>query len=209
MNNEIHRVLSLLEEGKISAQEATELIAALGSAKQTMGSAGSDEGPGAGRSGSAEGSREGGPDIIQIIGRALRRMARRQTRATWWRYYAFTDQHSRSRLERAATMTPADRVRRVATAVGLADAAEWTSEALLSGFELDEMARGLLRYAMADEFGCPLTDAEAGRWITVGDIEAWAADHSTPASESEQPPDPAATGESAAEADAVDDDSGA
>lgn len=97
MNNEIHRVLSLLEEGKISAQEATELIAALGSAKQTMGSAGSDEGPGAGRSGSAEGSREGGPDIIQIIGRALRRMARRQTRATWWRYYAFTDQHSRSR----------------------------------------------------------------------------------------------------------------
>src|SRR5690242_12243652 len=103
MNEEISRILQMLEAGKINAGEAERLIRALG---DVTGASGGGE-----SSHVEETSRPAGPnpfrdlqEIFRMFGDAQARAARRQCRWAHWRHFKWQRHQEEARRKRAETM---------------------------------------------------------------------------------------------------------
>jgi len=188
MNEQISRILKLLEDGKITADAAERLIRAL----QEVGGNGSSERRW------QTGYRSEPPDILRVLMRAIRAAGRRQRRLSWWRYYRFQDQLARCRRKRAEEMSTADRVAHIFTHRGLADPDELQANATLEDLGFDQVARAVLRWALQDEFGVEMSEDTLASLWTYGAVVEWAerhsAGHSTAATEAANP-EPAAAPE--------------
>jgi len=167
MNEEISRILRLLEEGKISADEAERLIRSLreGHTKAAEPSE---------KRWKCEGKPEP-PDVLRSIVRAFKAAARRQRRFTWWRYYWFAHKLAEARQRRVSAMTVEARVRHLFAHRGLADGGPDGAAAstALADLAFDDMARDVLRFSIEDEFGISVTSDDVTAFQTVGDVVAW------------------------------------
>jgi acyl carrier protein len=184
MNDEISRILRLLEEGKISADEAERLIRSL---KEGLG-----KGPGpSDKRWKCEGKAEP-PDVVRSIVRAFKAAARRHRRSTWWRYYWFAQKLTEARQRRKAAATAEARVHHLFTHCGLADPGDLPNATTLADLAFDDMARDVLRFAIEDEFGVTVTSDDVSAFQTVGDVVAWASERvpaapAAPAPEAAEP----------------------
>src|SRR5688572_8728125 len=164
MNEEIARILQLLEAGKINADEAERLIKAM---REPVGAT-----AGSARAGSPEDSftesvSQQNPfrDIEQLfktVTRAYKSGLKKHRRFEEWRWHEFRRAKHEERRQRAESQSVGDRVRFVLTERAFID-----PDSSLE--ELDEIARGLLRYELEEEFGMeiPRDDLE-----TIGAIDA-------------------------------------
>ena len=184
MNEEIARILQLLESGKINADEAERLI------KAVNGSPGGRPRPGAepDDGGSTEAA---GPEIclnpfrdleqlFRTITRAYRGGMRRHRRFEEWRWHEYRRSRGDERRQRAETQSVADRVRYVVAERALLDPD--------SGLEdLDEVARGLLRYELEDEFSIEIPADDLATVYNLDALSAYVESRLRPS-----PPKPAA-----------------
>lgn len=178
MNEEISRILKLLEDGKISANEAERLL------RLVM------QGPGSGTSSAKRWECcTGEPGAVwRGIRRALRSMARAQRRSAWWQYFWTVRQAAEGRRKRAAEMTIAERVQHIFVACGLADKENLSSEATLEGdLGFSAITRQLLRFALEDEFGIAVTDDDVARFVTLADVVAFVERHTVTPPAAEPP----------------------
>ena len=178
MNEEVSKILQMLEAGTINAGEAERLIRALGEA----GSA-----PRAEETASPEESVRPvclNPfrdlqELFRIAGEVQARAVRRQSRWAHWRHFRWTRQEAEARSKRAETMDTAERVRFVLTdrvAVYLlefganAPPGELISSSL-SGWERPRrIAWDNLRYGLEDEFQIEIPAEDVEKWETVQSI---------------------------------------
>lgn len=177
MNEEIARILQMLEAGKISAEEAERLIRAVNEGG-APGSRAPHGGPG------AEGAHEGAhfepfhnlKQLFRWLSEAQMRGMRRQIRWYWWRRYRCDRWEARQRGQRADTMSATDRVRFVLlervqvdnrdprpteslTELLSGDSAGWERSA--------QTAWEVLRLALEDEFGIQIDATELKAVPTV------------------------------------------
>lgn len=170
MNEEISRILKLLEDGKITADAAERLIRAVrdrsgnGTSEHRWSTAGRTE----------------PPDILRGLVRSLKAAGRRHRRLTWWRFYRFQEQMAACRRRRADEMTPRARVEYLFTHRGLAEPDELRPEVSLSDLGLDQVGKDVLRWALQDEFGVELAPEVFGSLTTYGAVVAWAESLTTP-----------------------------
>jgi acyl carrier protein len=179
MNEEISRILRMLEDGKIGAEEAERLLRALKEAATA---------------GPEPAARKDVPDILQAICKAIKGAGRRQRCIAWWRYYWALRRNAEEKRRRSAEMTVAGRINYLFEACGLADPKD-----LAAGVALDEKAgfdrvsRQVLRYALEDEFGVEATADEVLGLGTVAEVVAFVEGRlAPPPSGGEQPAEPAA-----------------
>ncbi len=172
MNEEVGRILGMLEDGKISAEEAERLIRALCETASHRASAGK-RGP--------CGEPKQGADILKCICRALKAAARRQRRMSWWQYYWANRRWAEARSKRAADMGTAERVERLLIECGLGDPGETPPTARLDqDLHFDNLARQVLRYALEDEFGLSVSPEDVLAMATVADVVAFVEARLTP-----------------------------
>lgn len=187
MNEQVNRILRMLEEGKIDADAAERLIRAL---QRTEPASGSE------RHWPFEGRAET-PDIFRGIVRALKAASRRQRRLVWWRYYRFNDRMAACRRKRAAELSTPARIEHLFVHRGLADPDELRPEVTLDQLGFDQFARDILRWALQDEFGIEIQPQEVQRLTTFGSVVEWvesrvAATGTTSQPEPPTPPEPPA-----------------
>jgi acyl carrier protein len=188
MNEEIGKILNMLEEGKISAEDAERLIRALCETESARGKAGKRRPCGTGKE---------PHDLWQALCRALRRAARRQRRIAWWQFHWQLRQAAEARRKRAAEMSVAGRVQWLFVECGFADPGDIPATASLDAdLEFDPVARQILRYALEEEFDIAVNEDEVLELTTFGDVVAFVEGRlpsasSTPASETPGPsPEP-------------------
>mgnify|MGYP005854830857 CR=1 FL=1 len=165
MKEEVGRILGMLEDGKINAQEAEKLIRAL------CDTASDRTAPGDRRH--SEEPRQC-TDILKSISRALKAAARRQRRMSCLQYYWACQRRAEARSRRAATMSTSERVERLFVECGLGDPGGVPPTASLDeDLHFDDLARQVLRYALEDEFGLTVTADEALGMAAVADVVAF------------------------------------
>lgn len=165
-NDEIDRILKLLEDGKITPKEAEGLIRAIRKGTQVAGEAPKT------RKWACGGTGEG-PDLIRSVLNGLKAAARRQRRLAWWRYYRFADQLRTLRHDRRRRLSPEDRLRHLFADRGLADPDELKPEAKLADLGFDVVAWEVLRHALEEEFETALADETVRSFTTYGNVLAW------------------------------------
>jgi len=175
MNEEVSRILQMLEAGKINAGEAERLIRALGDA---------GSGPRAEEAASSEESVRPvclNPfrdlqELFRIAGEMQARAVRRQSRWAHWRHYRWTRQEAEARGKRAETMDTAERVRFVLTDRVVVDRQDFDGNTPLSdlihasqsGWERPRrIAWDNLRYGLEDEFQIEIPADDVDKWDTV------------------------------------------
>src|SRR5262245_57444569 len=99
MNEEIAKILEMLEAGKIDAAEAEKLIRTINEAKAESHARPICPNP-----------FRDIEDLFRIFGRAARQAARRRSRWAVWRFYSFLHWQEEARRERARTMSTFERV---------------------------------------------------------------------------------------------------
>jgi acyl carrier protein len=187
MNEEVSRILKMLEDGKISAEAAERLIRAL---KETGGA----EGGGRTRQWTCTGTQEA-PDVLRKLIKSFRVACRRQRRTTWLRYYRYAEYLANQRRQRRGQVPIAERLGLLFSRHGLADPEELTPHATLEDLHFDAAARELLRYALREEFEVSISAEEVEAFRTYGDVIRWVEEHATaaaPAPESAHADTPAA-----------------
>ena len=180
MNEEVSRIITLLEQGKISASEAEKLIKAL------------NEIPSAASEARREPEEETGSEarccpnpfrdfqlIAQRISEAGARAARRHARFARWRYDEYRSAESQARAARAESMSPLERVQFVLrervmvekTQISPEDSIEELLDPLRRPFvHIAQIPSDNLRRGLEDEFGISITPEVAAAWKTVQDI---------------------------------------
>ena len=165
MNEEIARILQLLEAGKVNADEAERLIKAVTGPSATAAGPGDQSATEAGTESTAEVCPNPFRDIehlVRTVTRAYRSGMKRHRRFEQWRWHEYRRQQQDERRQRAESQPINDRVRHV-----LQERAFVDPDAALE--ELDDIARNLMRYELEEEFGIeiPRDDLE-----TIGSLEA-------------------------------------
>ncbi|HSV74053.1 MAG TPA: hypothetical protein VLH79_09870 [Chthonomonadales bacterium] len=162
MNEEITRVLDLLEEGKIAADEAERLIRAVCEARLSGARERRAERPAA---------HDDLRAACRWIRMRCRQMARTRHTVRWWRHFADLRCREDERARRARHMPAAERVAYVLDAYllrgGPPPDARLREDLGLSGMEWE-----LLRYAMEHEFGVGLLPGDLRACVTVADLVA-------------------------------------
>lgn len=184
-NEEVSRILRMLEEGKISADEAERLIRSL---KDTAAESEPSE-----KRWKCTGTGEPADFLCRIV-RAFKAGARRQRRFTWWRYYWFAQRLADARKQRRSELTIEARVRHLFTQRGLADPDDLSLETRLADLSFDDVARDVLRFSLEDEFELAVSAEQLSDLSTVGDIVGWIAG---------QTPEPAVTVDATASGEAT------
>jgi len=169
MNEEVSRILKMLEDGKISAEAAERLIRAL---KET----GEAEAAGRTRQWTGTGTQEA-PDVLRKLIRSFRVACRRQRRMTWLRYYKYAENLANQRRQRRGQVPIAERLGLLFSRHGLADLEELRAEATLEDLYFDAVARELLRYALQEEFEVSISAEEVEAFRTYGDVIRWVEEH--------------------------------
>jgi acyl carrier protein len=178
MNEEISRILQLLEEHTITAGEAERLLLALHQADD-------------GRPSAAPASRAdtGHDNQAPAAVRALRAFAQAQRRQFMWQLYRFHQTHAEARSWRSRVMDPLGRVRFVLEhrvfvgTVGLDP-----SSRLREDLRLDAMALDVLRMALEIEFGMNLEPSALADLTTVQEVaDRMASEESKAAAQSAAP----------------------
>lgn len=196
MNEEVSRILELLENGTITAEEAERLIRAAGSATaQTFAQESATAVPP--MLGSAKGAAEEEanrhsdravedfwdpfspfanplPDIGDLS-KALRRLRdrirRHNTRRFWWNYFRLNRWYERRRSQRRASMSVYERVRFV-----LLGAPAWSDFILQPQtdihelLERDRIAWDLFRFGLEEEFGIEVSIEQVHSFRTVENV---------------------------------------
>lgn len=163
MNDEISRILKLLEDGKVTADEAERLIRTITQSQEA----------GTERTRRSEGDACEPGAVWRALRGTLRAVARAQRRSAWWQYFWTTRRAAEARRKRAAEMTVGQRVEFLLVECGLADRDDLSPAAKLDGdLGCSCMSRQLLRYALEDEFGITITNDEANGFATVADVVA-------------------------------------
>lgn len=156
MKEELSRILTLLEEGKISAEEAERLIRAVNSAGDIC--------PDPFRDAVA---------FWKTVQRSLRKSAMRRTRDGWKAYYQGCSWWEQSRAD-ARSRPNLERLQGCLRVHGLADPNDVRPEASLQAdLEIGADDLGLLRNAIHAEFDVEPDAVTAAAWSTVGDILDW------------------------------------
>src|SRR5256714_519636 len=109
MNEEISRILGLLEKGKINAEEAERLIRAVGE----QGKPRTDEAASASATAGTAGCADPLTELRRIfrrVGEAQMRASRRWGRWHWWRHYKLERHTEKKRRSRSESMSTFDRV---------------------------------------------------------------------------------------------------
>lgn len=194
MNEEISRILKMLEEGRITASEAESLIRAV-------------------REGVAPPPPPGPPpphprprgdlcDLFGAVARAINRAERRQRRYSVWSFLQQVRIRQEERRERMNRMSTAERVMYVFEEIVLPDAEEIRPQMRLrEDLHLGAIARDNLRFGLEAEFDNCIPIGEALDWKTVQDVMDYIARVTGGASARPSspppptPPDPAATPE--------------
>lgn len=163
MNEEIGRILQLLESGKISADEAERLIKAI--KEPGPGGTGQESADENYTDSAAEVCLNPFRDIEQLfktITGFYRSGLKRQRRFEQWRWHEYHRGREEERRQRSESQSVQERIRYV-----LSDRVFVDPDASLE--DLDEIGRGLLRYELETEFGIeiPRDDLE-----TVGTVDA-------------------------------------
>jgi hypothetical protein len=149
MNEEIAKILQLLENGKIDAEGAERLIKALREPGAESPSGARAESAATGVSEDTGICPNPFRDIEQLfrtVTRAYRGSLRRHRRFEEWRWHEYRRGRQQERRQRAETQSIADRIRYVAEERAFIDPDSDLSD-------LDDVARGLLRYELEEEFG--------------------------------------------------------
>jgi len=158
MNEEISKILQMVESGKINAEEAERLIRALSDAPK-----------------SGQAPPEPEPDVhtfpnpfrdlqelFRFIGDAQNRALRRQHRWLFWRHYKHSRSEREARAKRAETMDTASRIRFVLLERALIDKQDFDGGARLEDLldvsrwcceRTNAIAWENLQYGLEDEFG--------------------------------------------------------
>src|SRR5258708_33196129 len=109
MNEEISKILQMLEAGKINAEEAERLIHALNDSAKPAGAPPEPETP------SFPNPFRDLQELFRVFSDAQNRAARRQHRWLYWRHYKHARGEREASEKRAATMDNAGRIRFVLT----------------------------------------------------------------------------------------------
>lgn len=191
MNEEIGRILQLLEKGTISAEEAERLIRAAGEA-----------GAGSPRLAPAQAASGGGtaeeearihigraiedfwdpfspfanplPDIgdfSRAFRRVKDRIRRHNTRRFWWSYFRLNQWYERRRSQRRESMSVYERVRFVL--LGAPASGDFILQAQTDIHELldkDRLAWDLFQLGLEEEFGFAVAMEQARSFRTVQDV---------------------------------------
>jgi acyl carrier protein len=164
MNEEISKILEMLEAGKIDAAEAEKLIRTINEAKKPE-----------------ERARPICPnpfrdieDLFRIFGKAARQAARRRSRWAVWRFYSFLHWQEEARRERARTMSTFERVSYVLKERALVDGSDiqpttrFRPEGFPGAFYMDT-----LRVVLEYEFGIEMPIADLSALETVQDLVSY------------------------------------
>lgn len=158
MDEEISRILRLLEEGKIQAAEAERLIRALKEVHET------------------EVRIEPFGELnafFRGIARSMRRAARAQRRCRWWQFFRYLEWLEQARRGRAETLSIAERVRFVLRERVMVEQESLTPEARLHDLLPDRMARDNLRYGLQAEFHLEIDPGDLDHLETVRALEEY------------------------------------
>jgi hypothetical protein len=160
MNEEITKILQMLEAGKINAAEAERLIDALKDASTS-------------KSPDAESESQTFPnpfrdlqELLKVFTDAQGRAMRRQNRWLYWRHYKHARSEFEARAKRAETMDTEARVRYILTERVLVDKRDFDAGASLNDLlnvsrwcceRTNSIAWDNLRYGLEDEFSLELS----------------------------------------------------
>jgi len=161
MNEEIGRVLDLLEAGKIGADEAERLIRAVCEAAR----------PGGARQRDRSVARDDLRAACRWIGKRCREMARTRHTVRWWHHFAHRRYREEERARRASRLSACERVTYVLDAYLLRDSAPREAR-LREDLGLRGLEWELLRYALEDEFRLEIFPGDLKACVTVADIVA-------------------------------------
>ena len=156
MNEEISKILQMLEAGKINAEEAERLIRALSDAPKSPAE---DPGP--------ELHTFPNPfrdlqELFRVFSTAQDRAVRRQHRWLYWRHYKHARCEQEARAKRAETMDTAARIRYILTDRVLVEKSDFDENSNLNDLlsvsrwcceRTNNIAWDNLRYGLEDEFG--------------------------------------------------------
>jgi len=174
MNEEISRILHLLEDGKISADEAERLLRAV--RPEAQPSAGPSPQP------APEAAPEEPVDsccpaafrdlegIFTLLGAALRRAVRRQRRWTWWRWYQVHDWQEDARRRRDETASTWERVRFLLRERVVVDRDDFGPGTPLRDLGMGRIGRDILRWALEQEFQIQVPAADLETLATVQSV---------------------------------------
>jgi hypothetical protein len=198
MNDEITRILELLEKGTITAEEAERLIRAAGAATaRAFGEKAEPEAvpPVIGNPTAEDESRQhfhraiedfwdpfspfANPlpdlgDISRGLKRIRERIKRHNTRRFWWNYFRLNKWYEHRRSQRRASMTTYERVRFVL--LGAPAYPGFILQAQTDIHELlgkDRMAWDLFRFGLEEEFGIEVSMDQARYFLSVQDVVDW------------------------------------
>jgi acyl carrier protein len=167
MNEEISRILKILEEGKITAAEAELLIRAL----KEGGTPPPPPPPGTPPPPHRPRPRAEICDIVSAITRAIGRAERRQRRYRIWSFLQQVRVRQEERQERRNRMSVAERVLYVFEEIVLPDVDEIKPEMRLrEDLHLGAIARDNLRFGLEAEFDIRIAAGEALGWKTVQEV---------------------------------------
>jgi hypothetical protein len=160
MNEEISRILQMLEAGKINAEEAERLIRALNETSTQHSDA-------------PEKERESFPnpfrdlqELFRFFSDAQGRALRRQNRWLYWRHYKFARDEAAARTARAETLDTEARIRFILTDRVLVDKHDFEGAANLNDLmnvsrwcceRTNSIAWDNLRYGLEDEFALEIS----------------------------------------------------
>lgn len=166
MHEEISRILGMLEEGKVSAEEAERLIVAVRER----------EGGGRRAPHRPDAAREI-QEALRCFAKGIRQVARQQRRFAMWRFYEYLRWQEQQRREREAGMSVGERVRFLLRERVFADPEAIGSEArLVEDLRLGPLGRPLLRMSLENEFHMRIADTSFRELATVGDVERYVAE---------------------------------
>jgi acyl carrier protein len=161
MNEDISRILQMLEEGKINAAEAERLIRALKEPGAPSAEAGERPTP-------RPGPVHDFNDLIRLIAQATKRAARRQRRLMIWRFFQFLRCQEEFRQERARTMNVEERVRFVLQHIAVVETDEIEpASRLRADLKMGPIAFDNLRSGLEVEFHMEIPPGDLSGLDTV------------------------------------------
>ena len=166
MNEEISKILQMVESGKINAEEAERLIRALNDAPKSAAAEPEEEAH------TFPSPFRDLQDLFRFFGDAQNRAVRRQNRWLFWRHYRHARGEREARTKRAETMDMAARVRFVLLERVLTDSHDFDGDSRLDDLlnvlrwcceRTNSIAWENLQFGLEDEFGLdiPMDDLKS------------------------------------------------
>jgi acyl carrier protein len=172
MEEEISRILRLLEEGKIDAAEAERLIRALKELRE------------------AEARVEPFGELnafFRTITRTMRRAAHFQRRCRWWQFFRYLEWLEQARQRRSESLTTPERVHFVLRERVMISQEDISPTARLHNLLPDRIAWETLRYGLQTEFHLAIDPSDLDRLETVQDLEEYITQRLTPSDKPSSP----------------------